>query len=83
MLREFATQTGGVVYTPTQITDLDSAFAQIAADLSQQYILSYYANDDRMDGRYRTLSVRIITRPNMRVRARKGYYPKKAAAGNG
>ena len=73
-LQEFAAQTGGAVYVPYDTNDLDRAFAQISADLAQQYILSYYPQDDRHDGRFRTLSVRVKTRPNMRVRARKGYY---------
>ena len=57
--------------------DLEAAFAQISADLSQQYILSYYPADDRGDGRFRTISVRVATRANMRVRARRGYYPRR------
>lgn len=74
-LQEFTSQTGGAVYVPHGTSDLDSAFAQIAADLSQQYVLSYYPEDEQRDGRFRTISVRVTTRPNLRVRARKGYYP--------
>lgn len=76
-MQDLAMHTGGAVYTPTQTSDLDRAFAQISADLSQQYILSYYPTDERNDGRFRTLSVRVQTRPNMRVRARRGYYPRR------
>ncbi len=73
-LQEYTSQTGGAVYVPRYTSDLDVAFAQISADLAQQYVLSYYPQDDRNDGRFRTISLRIKTRPNMRVRARKGYY---------
>jgi VWFA-related protein/TonB family protein len=73
-LNEFASQTGGAVYVPRITSDLDAAFTQIAADLSQQYVLSYYPQDSFNDGRFRTISLRVKTRPNMRVRARKGYY---------
>jgi VWFA-related protein/TonB family protein len=73
-LNEFASQTGGAVYVPRVTSDLDVAFTQIAADLSQQYVLSYYPQDSFNDGRFRTISLRVKTRPNMRVRARKGYY---------
>ncbi|HJU53141.1 MAG TPA: VWA domain-containing protein, partial [Pyrinomonadaceae bacterium] len=76
-MQDLATHTGGAVYTPLQTSDLDRAFAQISADLAQQYILSYYPTDERNDGRFRTLSVRVQTRPNMRVRARRGYYPRR------
>ena len=73
-LQEYTSQTGGAVYVPRVATDLDVAFAQISADLSQQYVLSYYPQDARNDGRFRTISLRVKTRPNTRVRARKGYY---------
>ena len=76
-LQEFAAQTGGAVYVPKALSDLNTAFAQIAADLAQQYILSYYPSDERRDGLFRPISVRVTTRPNARVRTRKGYYPPK------
>lgn len=76
-LQDFAGQTGGAVYVPRGTSDLDIAFAQISADLAQQYVLSYYPNEERRDNLFRTISVRVVTRPNLRVRARKGYYPRK------
>ncbi|HKR02640.1 MAG TPA: VWA domain-containing protein, partial [Pyrinomonadaceae bacterium] len=76
-MQDLTAHTGGAVYTPMQTSDLDRAFTQISADLAQQYVLSYYPTDERQDGRFRTISVRISTRPNMRVRARRGYYPRR------
>ena len=76
-LQDLTAHTGGAIYTPVQTADLDAAFTQISADLAQQYILSYYPSDDHSDGRFRIISVRISTRPNMRVRARRGYYPRR------
>jgi Ca-activated chloride channel family protein len=76
-LQDFSGQTGGAVYAPRGTSELDAAFAQISADLAQQYVLSYYPSDERRDNLFRTISVRVITRPNLRVRARKGYYPRR------
>ncbi len=76
-LLEFAGQTGGAVYMPRTNTDLNQAFTQIAADLAQQYVLGYYPTGERRDGRFRTFSLRVTTRPNLRVRTRKGYYSPK------
>lgn len=76
-MQEMTAQTGGAVYIPKGASDLDAAFAQISADLAQQYILSYYPTDDPRDGRFRTISLRVATRANVRVRARKGYYSPK------
>lgn len=77
-MQEFAFQTGGAVYRPKGTTDLDTAFAQISADLAQQYVLSYYPAEERRDGLFRVISLRVKTRPNLRVRARRGYYAPKA-----
>ena len=76
-MEEFASQTGGAVYIPKSLSDLDAAFAQIAADLAQQYVLSYYPAPDKRDGRYHLIGVRVKTKPNVRIRARKGFLVKK------
>ena len=75
-MQEFTAQTGGAVYIPKSADDLDDAFAQIAADLAQQYILSYYPAQDKRDGKYHLIAVRVRTKPNARVRARKGFVVK-------
>jgi Ca-activated chloride channel family protein len=76
-MEQFAAQTGGAVYIPKTVEDLEAAFVQIAADLAQQYILSYYPAQDKRDGRYHLLAVRVKTKANVRVRARKGFLVKK------
>ena len=75
-MQEFAAQTGGAAYIPKTVDDLDNAFAQISADLAQQYILSYYPASDKRDGKYHLISVRVKPQPNARVRARKGFLVK-------
>jgi TonB family protein len=40
--------------------------------------LSYYPQDERKDKYFRFISVRVKTRPALRVRARKGFYPDSA-----
>jgi Ca-activated chloride channel family protein len=75
-MEEFAAQTGGAVYVPKSAEDLEDAFAQISADLAQQYILSYYPAQDKRDGKYHLIAVRVKNRPNARVRARKGFVVK-------
>ncbi|HYO99729.1 MAG TPA: VWA domain-containing protein [Pyrinomonadaceae bacterium] len=75
-LETFSDRTGGAVYIPKSTAELDAAFAQISADLAQQYVLSYYPTDEGRDGRYRVINLRVKTRPNLRVRARRGYYPR-------
>jgi Ca-activated chloride channel family protein len=77
-LQEFAAQTGGEVFIPHSNRELTDAFTQIAADLSQQYVLSYYPDStEPRDGRFRSFTLNVKTRPNLRVRTRKGYYAPK------
>lgn len=77
-LQELAAQTGGAVYVPRDQNELEAAFAQIAADLSQQYLLSYYATDDPLDGRFRRITLTVRSHPAARVRTRRGYYAPKS-----
>jgi TonB family protein len=74
-----AEQTGGAVFIPHSVEELDDVFTQISRDLSQQYLLSYYPQDERKDKFFRFINVRVKTRPALRVRARKGFYPPWAA----
>lgn len=75
-LETFSERTGGAVYIPKTTGELDAAFAQISSDLAQQYVLSYYPTDEGRDNRFRTINLRVKTRPHLRVRARRGYYPR-------
>lgn len=77
-MNEIAAQTGGAVYSPIDEDEMSAAFTQIAAELSQQYVLSYYPEDDSEHrGRFRTISVSVKGRKYVSARARKGYYVPK------
>lgn len=77
-MSEVAAQTGGRVYSPIDEKELDEAFRQISAELSQQYILSYYP-DPQTDkrGEFRQIALTVKNKPNVDVRTRKGYYVPK------
>ena len=75
---EFANQTGGMVHSPLDERELDEAFRQIIASLSQQYILSYYPDDTPTDrGQFREISLAVKGNAALTVRTRKGYYVPK------
>jgi Ca-activated chloride channel family protein len=78
-MEQLAGQTGGAVYIPKTTNELDLAFQQIAADLAHQYVLSYYPGEERRDGRFHIIDLRVRSRKDVRVRARKGYYSPKTA----
>ena len=71
---EIARQTGGAVYSPIDERELDAAFSQISAELSQQYILSYYPEEGGSPGQFKPITLTVKGRENMDVRTRKGYY---------
>ncbi len=73
-----ASVTGGAAFLPDKLEDLDAVFRQIAAELQAQYLLGYYSSDERADGGYRRITVRVSKRSDLRVRARQGYYAPKA-----
>jgi VWFA-related protein len=82
-MEQLTGQTGGAVYLPKTTDQLDVAFDQIAADLAQQYVLSYYPSAEHRDGQLHKLDLRIKTRNDVRVRSRKGYYAPKPAVSSG
>jgi Ca-activated chloride channel family protein len=69
-----AAETGGVAFLPEKLEDLDNIFRQIAGELQAQYILGYYSTNEATDGKFRRITARIAGHPELRVRARQGYY---------
>jgi VWFA-related protein len=76
-LRVLAANTGG--FASVNRNDMDTAFDRIVAENSSYYMLGYYATNERRDGRFRKLDVRV-KRPGLRVRARSGYYAARGRA---
>ena len=75
-LQDFARQSGGsYVHTP-QGDKIDSAFTDIVEELRNQYTITYYSTNNRRDGGWRALSVRVA-RQGVNVRTRKGYHAPK------
>ena len=84
-MQQLTGQTGGVIYIPKTTDQLDAAFDQIAKDLSQQYVLSYYPGAEHHDGRLHRLELKVKSRNDVLVRSRRGYYapkPKPSASAN-
>ena len=78
-MEQLSGQTGGAVYMPKTTAELNDAFLQIAADLAHQYVLSYYPGDERRDGRFHNIDLRVKARKDVRIRARRGYYSPRAS----
>jgi Ca-activated chloride channel family protein len=77
-MEALAAQTGGTAFLAEKLEDLVNIYGRIAAELQAQYLLSYYSPDARNDDGFRSIKVTVSQRPELRVRARQGYYPGKS-----
>jgi len=73
VLRQFAQETGGRTYFPSQISELPGIYNQIAEELSSQYTVGYISRNARRDGLWRRVVVRA-NRPNATARTKLGYF---------
>jgi Ca-activated chloride channel family protein len=72
LLRQAIRESGGRIEVVEDPASLDEAFAGILAELREQYVLGYYPSEDRGDGKWHEVKVRI-DRSGVAVRAREGY----------
>ena len=75
-MQSVADATGGTAYIPARAEDLDTIFRQIAAELRAQYLLQYLSNNNATAGKFLRIKVATPARPELRIRARQGYYKK-------
>jgi Ca-activated chloride channel homolog len=77
LLSQLAEQTGGRAFSASDSNDLPSVAARIAIELRNQYVLAYHSKNQKKDGKYRKVEVKI-TPPagisNLKVHWRLGYY---------
>jgi VWFA-related protein len=73
VLRTIAQETGGRAFLQRRIEDLTDVYAQIGEELASQYTIGYTSTNPKHDGAWRRVIVQV-SRPNMRARARTGYY---------
>ena len=72
LLTVLSRDTGGQVYFPNSISELDAVYDRIAEELRTQYNLGYISSNTRRDGKWRRIVVR--TREDLQVRHKIGYY---------
>jgi Ca-activated chloride channel homolog len=73
ILRQITESTGGRVFFPHSIAELDNAFREVDQELRSQYNLTYVPTNRLHDGTFRTIEVRV-NRRDTEVQHRKGYY---------
>lgn len=73
-LKQLALDTGGRVFEPSSRRELDRAFTEILRDLRTQYLIGYQPRNLPEDApRFHPVRVEV-SRPDLRVSTRSGYY---------
>jgi Ca-activated chloride channel family protein len=72
LLKRLCEETGGRAFIPRDDQQLGSAYDAIAGEVRQKYLLTYTPRNQRRDGNWRSIDVKIPG-TEYRVRARKGY----------
>lgn len=79
-MKTLAQETGAQAFFPTAIDELSGVYGKIADELEHQYALGYSPKNPRTDGRYRRVVVQVVSRPDLRLRTRTGYFAERASA---
>ncbi len=80
-LERLAKETGGKVYFPASLSELNGIAADIASELRTQYLISYSPTNTEKDGTFRTIKVNVTDGPNKEKRIAQTRSGRKAVAG--
>jgi VWFA-related protein len=74
ILPKYTQATGGSLYAEKSTNDMEKSYQRLAEEARNQYTLGYISHQPAIDGKYRSIDVRV-DRPNVDVTAKPGYYP--------
>jgi VWFA-related protein len=74
VLIRYAHETGGAIDAERNANGMEKSYQLLAEEARRRYTLVYYSHEPAIDGKYRSIEVRV-DRPNVDVTAKRGYYP--------
>lgn len=74
VLLKYAMETGGQLDAERNANGIEKSYQKLAAEARNQYTIIYNSHQPFIDGKYRSIEVRV-DRPNVDVTAKRGYYP--------
>jgi Ca-activated chloride channel family protein len=76
ILQGISETTGGQAFFPSSVKDLDQMYGKVLAEIRAQYTMGYLSTNDRADGAWRRVELRITRKDgrDLRIRSRKGYF---------
>jgi VWFA-related protein len=75
-LAQIAGACGTTLYRAAKLSDLDTVYAQVVRDLSTVYSIGYRPANKSLDGKWRSVEVQLVNRPDLAARTKRGYYAK-------
>jgi len=69
--------TGGTVFYPKDVSEVDRIAHQVARDIRNQYTIAYTPTNPALDGKYRQIKLVVKAPGNPVARTRSGYYATK------
>ena len=75
-LGQIATVCGTTLYRAAKLKDLDTVYAQVVRDLTTVYSIGYRPSNKSLDGKWRSVEVQLLNRPELFARTKRGYYAK-------
>lgn len=76
VMKNLTAKTGGKFFATAGGSELRDAFVKTVDELRNQYTLTYESTNEKYDGKWRVVEVRVA-KPLANVRTRQGYYAKK------
>jgi Ca-activated chloride channel family protein len=73
LLTTLSQESGGRVFFPSSLSELDDVYGRIAEELRTLYSLGYVSHNKRRDGKWRRIVVRVPSREGLEVRHKIGY----------
>ena len=77
LLNDISDETGGRLFRVDDVAEMGDIATKISAELRNEYVLGYKPDNDKHDGKWRKLKVRLVPPaglPQLTVHARTGYY---------
>jgi VWFA-related protein len=69
-----ALESGGLYYSARKLDDLNGVYEQVIDDLSKVYSIGYRSSNQKRDRSWRAVTIAIPDHPELKTRARPGYY---------
>jgi Ca-activated chloride channel family protein len=77
LLNDISNETGGRLFRVDDVAEMGDIAEKISAELRNEYVLGYKPDDDKKDGKWRKLKVKLVPPPGLpqlTIHARTGYY---------